>query len=106
MTVTYLDKNKISLKKLVMSVPWKPFNTEKWLKPNVNKIWEDFEKNWVNLLVSEIIVISPKDDEVVPFENWKKFTEKLNAKFIVLETWWHKLKGHQEFIVKIVKNWV
>jgi len=104
MVCKYLDEKKIKLKKLVMTVPWKSVSTEKWLRPNVAKIWQDFEENWFNLLVDEIIIIHAKDDETVPFENAKYFAKKINAKFIALETWWHSLENYFNFIAKIVKK--
>lgn len=104
MLSTYLHKNKIKLKRLVMVVPWISFSTEKWLKPNMAKTWEDFKKEKFDLLVDEIIVVNAKDDEIVSFESWKQFSNKINANFIALEKWWHWLKDYLEFIVKLVKE--
>ncbi len=106
MVCKYLDEKKIKLKKLVMTVPWKSISVEKWLRPNMLKIYDDFEKNWFDLNIDKIIIIHAKDDKKVPFENGKNFAKKIWAKFIALEEWWHSLEKYFDFTAKIVKNGV
>ena len=104
MLTRYLNDNKIEAEKIVMIAPWKSLDTEKGLKPNLSKFWDDFEKKWFNLLVNDIIVIHAKDDEVVPIKNWKNFAKKIGAKFITFEKWWHWLKEYYDFFAKLVKE--
>lgn len=104
MTLKYMFENNLSTKRLVMAVPWISFKTIDWKKPNVNKIYKDFWNPDLSILSEEIIVISAKDDEVVPHQSWKEIADMTNGKYILLEKWWHKLKQHLETIIWLVKN--
>ena len=103
MTVKYILENNIKLNKIVMCVPGYSNRTEQWLKPNVQKIWDNTPNINIANLVKKIVVISSRDDEIVPFESWKDFAYKTLAEFIELEDWWHSLKWHINLIIEKIK---
>ncbi len=104
-TVKFLFDNSIKVKRLVMTVPWISINTENWKYVNTQKLWESLENKDLTKVADEIIIIHAKDDEVVPFKNWKKFAEQVWANLIELNNGWHGLKKHYELMAWIIKYW-
>lgn len=102
-TLKYLYDNNIKLKRLVMSVPWRSIYAINWKHKNNKKILDYLKDKNLENIAEEIIVISAKDDEVVPYESWKEIANITKAKFILLEKWWHKLEWHLDLIISLVK---
>ncbi len=104
MTTRYITENNIKLKRLVMAVPGMSNNTIAWRKPNVQNIHDNTEKHNLENLVSERIVLTAYDDDIVSAENAEIFAEKTGSKCIKFADWWHSLTGHLEALIWIVKH--
>jgi predicted alpha/beta hydrolase family esterase len=56
------------------------------------------------MLSKRSIVISVLDDEVVPFSSGQDLSNRLNAKFILLNDGKHKLEKKNDFIANIISK--
>ncbi len=103
--IKYLLENKIKLKRLVMVCPWRSYSK----KENTWKLYDFLDKNEINLkpLINEIIVINSKDDQIVNPKNWEILAQKVWAKFIQLDWYWHKMHWKAIKIINdLVINWI
>jgi len=87
-----------------MVVPWISINTMSWKYKNTIKLFDSLWNINLSHLINNLVVIHAKDDEVVPFRNWKKFAEKVWAEFIELENWWHSLEWYLDLIISKLKD--
>lgn len=106
MTTKYILENDIKVKRVIFSVPWR-WKYLDYTRKNLFEFYNELYSNNIHLSnnVDELVVLSIKDDDIVPFENWKEFANKIWADFIELEKWWHKLEWHLELIISLVKYW-
>ena len=104
MTIRYLYENNIQVNNLVLTVPWLSFSTMRWEKPNVSEIFETLQNKDISMLSKRSIVISVLDDEVVPFSSGQDLSNRLNAKFILLNDGKHKLEKKNDFIANIISK--
>ena len=105
MTLRYMYENNLTIKRIVMAVPWISFSALEWKKPNLYKLHQDFWTPDVSNIAEEKYVLSARDDDDVPYQSWEEVAKITNADFILLENWGHKLEWHSDLIVSLVKNW-
>jgi predicted alpha/beta hydrolase family esterase len=88
--INYLKENNLSISKLILVCPWKG-NTP---RSNTWKLYNELLSKDINLVkqIKDIYVLHSKDDDCVPFENWKQLAEKIWAKFIECNWFWHKFR--------------
>lgn len=104
MTTRYVLEKNIKVKRMVSCVPWRWI----YLNPSRRNLFEFYNNLYssnINLSnnINELVVLSVKDDNIVSFESWKEFADKVWSEFILLETWWHKLEWHLDLIISLVK---
>ena len=99
--INYLKENNLSIPKLIIVCPGKSINP----KVNTWNLYKELLSKDIDLTtqVTEMYVLHSIDDELVPFENWKEIAEKIWAKFIECNWFWHKFKGEW---IKIVNDLV
>lgn len=105
MTLKYLYENDIFTNRLVMVVPWISFRTINGLQPNLAQLYRFWPED-LTKVAWEIIILSVKDDEVVPYQSGEELAELTNAEFVLLEDGGHSLHARLEEIVKSVKFWI
>lgn len=99
--INYLKENNLSVPKLIIVCPGKSINP----KNNMWTFYTQLLNKDINLSsqVKEIYVLHSKDDDLVPFENWKEIAKKIWAQFIECNWLWHKFRWEW---IKIVNDLV